>query len=256
MKKSLFLGLALIIIALAQVLTSCAERPQSPLLVYCAAGVKHPMDEIAQRFEKERRQKVILAYGGSGVLLTKIETQKVGDLFVASSTFHMNIAQNKGFIAGSKPVVLNEPVILVGPGNPKKVSSLASFTDPRVRVSLADGNAAAIGKLAEDMLRAAGIYEQVRKKAVTVSRMTVEEVALDVILGEADATIVWRPTAERYARQGKAGIVEIDKGHLVVETVTIGLLTFSASRELAEEFIACVKSSGNIWTKYGYKVLE
>jgi molybdate transport system substrate-binding protein len=255
MRKRVFTGLALISFALAS-LTSCAERPKNPLLVYCAAGVKQPMDEIARQFEKERGIKVTLTYGGSGVLLTSIEMQKTGDIFVAGAISYMKMAEEKGFISDAKPVVVNEPVILVAPGNPKQISSLASLAGPGVRVSLADGKAAAIGKLAEEMLGAAGLWEQVRKQAVTSSRMTVEEVALDVALGEADAALVWRPTTEKYASQGKAAIIEIEKEHLRVETVSIGVLTFSTSRAAAEEFISFVKASGKVWTRYGYRVSE
>ena len=84
----LAIGLGLLLVPHRQsAVTSSAEgAPKPSLLVYCAAGIKAPVEAIALAYEKEFGVKVQLQYGGSGTLLSNLRVAKTGDLFVAADT--------------------------------------------------------------------------------------------------------------------------------------------------------------------------
>jgi len=56
--------------------TSSAE----PLVFYCAAGIKPPVEEVVRAYEEEYGVTIRLQYGGSGTLLSNIRAAQVGDL--------------------------------------------------------------------------------------------------------------------------------------------------------------------------------
>lgn len=234
----------------------CKDKEENSLLIYSGAGMRDPMNEIAKEFEKESGINVNYIYGGSGVIFTKIEMQKEGDVFMPGSGFHMNTAKEKGYIDFSKPVTLHIPVIMVAKGNPKKINSLKDISKKNIRISLGMEGACAICKITPKIFKKAGIYNNIKNNAITTSRTTVNEIALDVALGEADAAIVWRSTANNYIKQNKAEIIEIDKKLNVIKTIPIAVLNFSKNREKAEKFIEYVISKKDVWKKYGYSVME
>ena len=57
---------------------------KASLTVYCAAGLKKPVEAIAAAYREELGIQVNLQYGGTGTLLSQIEVAKRGDLFIAA----------------------------------------------------------------------------------------------------------------------------------------------------------------------------
>ena len=61
-------------------------RPSGPggsareLFVYCAAGMRVPVEKIAAQYEREYGVRVQLQYSGSNTLLSQIEVGRVGEL--------------------------------------------------------------------------------------------------------------------------------------------------------------------------------
>ena len=63
------------------------------LLVYCAAGMRYPMEEIAAAYEHQFGVPVQLQYGGSNTLLNQLEVSRVGVLYVAADTSYVELAR-------------------------------------------------------------------------------------------------------------------------------------------------------------------
>ncbi len=70
-----------VIVVLIIMLLGCVQQTEEVgkkvIHVYCGAGMRKPMDEIAKEFEKEYGVKVLCDYAGSGYLLAKIEATKI-----------------------------------------------------------------------------------------------------------------------------------------------------------------------------------
>ena len=57
------------------------QETHEPLFVYCGAGMKDPMDEIAAAFTEKSGIEVNYKYAGSNTLLSQIELTEIGDIY-------------------------------------------------------------------------------------------------------------------------------------------------------------------------------
>lgn len=168
-----------------------------PLLVFCAAGLKEPVEAVAREYERECGVRVQLQFGGSGTLLANLKVSQQGDLFIAADTSFIEAGRSNGLLAEVLPLARMTPVVVVPKGNPRGVDSVASLLKPGVRVSMANPDAAAIGSVTRAALMHSGQWPALSASA-TVFKPTVNDVANDVKLGSVDAGIVWDATAAQY----------------------------------------------------------
>ena len=85
------IGSLAIAAGLVAVLLWQSRKPQSgtvagqkPLLVFCAAGIKPPVEAVAREYEQTFGVPVQLQYGGSGTLLSNLRVADAGDLYLAA----------------------------------------------------------------------------------------------------------------------------------------------------------------------------
>ncbi|MEI8242081.1 MAG: substrate-binding domain-containing protein [bacterium] len=209
-----------------------AAAPRQTLLVYCAAGVKPPVEAVARAYEKECGVSVQLQYGGSGTLLSNLRIARAGDLFVAGDASFVRLGREQGVIAEAIPLAQMHPVIAVRAGNPKRIQGLDDLLRGDVAVALASPGAASIGRLTQQLLEPSGLWALLKPR-VKVFKPTVNDIANDIKLGGVDAGIVWDATARQYP---ELQAVEVPSFASAVETVTIGVLTASARPAAALRF--------------------
>ena len=246
-------------IILALILAGCAQKssPEKVLHVYCGAGMRKPMDEIAKEFEHEYGVKVICDYAGSGYLLAKIEATKSGDIFMPGDYIYVKKLLEKGDILEYKNFTKHIPVIVVPKGNPKHITCFEDLAKPGVRLAIGDENIA-IGVAMKKILAKAekyhpGIREKILKNVV-VKGATVKQVLLYVIEGQVDAGMVWR--ADALENKNKVDIIPINESYNVIKTVPIAILKFTKDEKLAKEFYDFVLTKGRkVFEKYGFVVL-
>lgn len=177
-----------------------AVAPTTPLTLYCAAGMKEPVAEIAAKYEEEYGIPINIQYGGSGTLLSQIQAAPQGDLYLAADTSYTDIAREQGLIAEVIPVNYLRPVIAVQKGNPKNIESIDDLARDDVRVALGSPEAASIGKLTKEILEGTGQWTEIEAAVRDrgVFKPTVNEIANDVKIGSVDAAIVWDATVNTY----------------------------------------------------------
>jgi molybdenum ABC transporter molybdate-binding protein len=161
-----------------------------PLLVYCAAGVKKPVEEAALAYEREYGVPVDLQYGASQTLLAGIELSNKGDLYIPADESYVQLAQEKGLVEKVLALARMRPVLVVRKGNNKAPRSLAEVLSRPTRVGLANPQTAAIGKVTEKALKKTGQWKRIQELTV-VYKPTVTDIAVDVQLGAVDAAFVW-----------------------------------------------------------------
>lgn len=198
---------------------SSAGTSREPLLVYCAAGLKAPVEAAARAFEKETGRPVQLQFGGSGTLLANLRVAGRGDLFIAADDSYLQIARSNALVAEAIPLARVHPVIAVARGNPRGVRGIADLRS--LRLALANPEAAAIGRVTRDLLSAAGDWERVGRDA-KVFKPTVNDVANDIKLGTVDAGIVWDATVRQYP---DLEAVPVPGWESVEVPVSVGVLT-------------------------------
>lgn len=183
---------------------SARSRGRQDLVLYCAAGLLKPVQEISDAYEKQYGVKVRIEPDASGPLLSKLRVapERV-DLFLAGEQSYLREARSMGLVAEILPVASQRLVVAVRAGNPKKVSEIADLLGKEVKVALPSPERAAVGMLAERTLAAAGQWETLARQihefpAKVFVVGTVTEAAQAVKVGTADAAIVWDATARQF----------------------------------------------------------
>lgn len=225
------------------------------LVLYCAAGIKPPVEAVIRDYERKFGIRVQVQYGGSGTLLANLRVAKLGDLFLAADRQTMESARAQNLIAEVLPLVRMRPVIAFRKGNPKGIQSLQDLLREDVVLALANPEAASVGKATRAALEQVGQWDQVHSHA-RVLKPTVGDVANDIKLGTVDAGIIWDATARQYPELEMLRDPAFDH---TVETVEIGVLKFSpqptAALRLARYLASCDKGLAE-FAHLGYEPVD
>lgn len=228
------------------------------LFVYCAAGVRPPLEAIAVNYQEEYGVRVRLQYGGSNTLVSQIEVARTGDLFVAADTSYIEMAREKGLVDERLPVAAVRPVILVAKGNPKGIQSIRDLVRSDVSVAIGNPEQAAIGKITRRLLSRAGLWEEFYQhvKETGVEKPTVPEVANDVLLGSVDAAIIWDSVAKQYDELDVVHTAELDQG---ASQITLGVLSFAEDSTAALRFaryVAACDRGLTVFKSLGFEIVD
>ncbi len=172
------------------------ERSTEPLVVYCAAGIRLPVEAAAREYELAYGVPVQLQFGGSQTLLAGIEVTRRGDLYIPADDSFLEIARQKDLIHDVFPLARMGIVAAVRRGNPMAIHSLDDLLRRDIRLVQGNPDAAAVGTMTRAILQKTGQWEALSGNTATF-KMTVNEVANDVLLGAADAGIVWDSTVKQ-----------------------------------------------------------
>lgn len=200
------------------------------LVMFCAAGIKKPVAEIARQYEQEYGVAVRLQYGGSGTLLSMMEVTPKGDIYLAADSSYTDIGIKKGLIEETMPVAFMRAGIGVPKGNPKGITSLEQLIDEGLRVGFANPDAASVGKFTKKVLSDAGVWERVEP---TVLMPTVNELANTLKLGTTDAVILWDAVANQYP---EIDFVDVPEFESKKKNITLGVMSGSENATEALRF--------------------
>lgn len=186
-------------LALLPCLASCQKSPEPEsrpsLTVYCAAGLRKPLEAAAQAFQKDQGIEVLFQFGGTGTLLSQIRVAQKGDLLIAADDESVDNAKKAALIREVIPFASQTPVLGVKAGNPKSVASFQDLMRDDVKVAVANPESASIGK---SVRTAAGPSWDKLAAKVTVMKPTVTEIAADLSLGAVDTAVIWSALTSQF----------------------------------------------------------
>ncbi len=228
------------------------------LSIYCAAGMRFPVEKIVQQYKDEFGVMVSVQYGGSNTLLSQLEVAKTGDLFLAADASYIRMAQEKGLAAESISLATMRPVIVVAKTTDTNISSIQDLLQPGLRVACGNPEAAAIGKKTKEQLEQVGLWQALDKQinASGVYKTTVNDVANDVKLGSVDAGIVWDTTAAQYSDLRAIHVPELEPGVVSVEICVLNSTRHpTAALHFARYMAACDRGL-LVFSEYNFPVVE
>jgi molybdenum ABC transporter molybdate-binding protein len=225
------------------------------LFLYCAAGIKPPVEAAAREYERRYGVAVDIQYGGSGTLLSNLSVTRNGDLFLPADETYLELARERDKLAETFPLASMRPVLGVPAGNPLKIESMEDLLTGEIAIGIANPDTAACGRIARKLLGAAGLWDVLMER-VEVAKPTVTDLANDLKLGALDCAILWDATAGQYP--------EIDAVHVpVLDTdprlVTLGVLKSSAEPREAlrfARFLAARDEGLQSFENFGYVVAD
>lgn len=262
--KNRFLRIAAIVFVLCLGFALCAACGGNPaqtqesgeaqsLFVYAGAGLKKPMDEIAQIYKEKNSVTVEYSYAGSAQLISQIELSQKGDVFIVGSEQVYKKAQEKNMCGDYKTVAYHTPAIAVPKGNPAGITTLADLAKTGVKVVLGDETSNAIGQTAQKIIEKnhlEAINDNVISKAATVN-----EIVVQLTSGNGEAAIV---TKDSVFGNKDLEVIEISPEENIDQIIPVGTVTYSENPEAAQAFVDFVASPEGkaIFEKYGFAPVE
>jgi molybdate transport system substrate-binding protein len=206
---------------------SAASAVHARLTVYAAASLTNALPQI----DKNKRY----SFGGSNMLAAQIEQGAPADVFASANTSLPAALHAKKLC--SRPVVFarNTLVIVTPKGNPAGLDSVNDLARAGVKLVIADPGVPVGGytlKLLQNLKLTAKVLPNV------VSRETdVREVLAKVVLGEADAGVVYATDAK--VDRDKVTVVKVPRGQPNIQSA-ICVVSHSKHKAEARTFVAKV----------------
>lgn len=213
-----------------------SSRPLTgSITVSAAASLTTVFTTLAAQFQALHHATTIaLNFGSSAALATQIEQGAPADVFASAAQSDMAALQRAGDITGAATTFTrNSLEIVVKPGNPRGIHSLAGLR--RARVVALCASSAPCGKTAREALFNAGV--RLPASRVTLG-IDVSATLAQVTAGDADAAIVYVTNARSLGHLGVG--VKIPPSQNVTTSYPIGLVAASRNRALARAWIAYV----------------
>jgi molybdate transport system substrate-binding protein len=241
-------------------LSACAlNTPRAAsvtLTVFAAASLTESFGEIATAFEASHPGvDVSLNFAGSNTLRAQIEQGAQADVFASANTKEMDTLVTNGFVKESPQIFLTNRLVVITPANnPAKLSKFNELARPGLKLVLA-AEEVPVGRYARQMLDNVGADFKVQVLSNVVSNETdVKQVLAKVLLGEADAGIVYASDA---IAAPELPVIEIPAAWNVVAKYPIAPVVNAPQPKLADEFVAFVLSSDGqaILQKWGFTPL-
>jgi len=147
-------------------LTPAVESPT--LTVYAASDLAFALKDIAALFEKTTGTKVVLVLGSTGNLAKQIEHGAPSDVFFAAiESFVDELIARGAAIRETRMMYAQGRIVLAVPKGSGAPPDLRNLREPRFRrIAIANPAHAPYGKVAEEALRATGVWSAVQPKLV------------------------------------------------------------------------------------------
>jgi molybdate transport system substrate-binding protein len=214
------------------------------VVLFEAASLKDAFARLAARFAEENAGvKVVTNAAGSQELRAQIEQGAAADVFASADRKHMNALLAAGLVTAPSVFACNQLVVVVRPALAATVTTLADL--PRAERIVVGAPEVPVGSYTQQVLTRAsarlGADFARRVETRIVSReLNVRQVLAKVLLGEADAGVVYRSDAATAG--GKVSVVAIPAELNVIAEYPIAILTAAPHAELGRRWIELVRS--------------
>ena len=216
--------------------TTAASTVSGDVTVFAATSLTAAYTEIGDAFKTSNPDaNVVFNFAASSDLVTQINQGAAADVFASADTANMKkLTDGGGNAAEPQVFATNSLQIIVQPGNPKGIKTLADLANPGI-IYVTCAPEVPIGKYAQQALDSA---------SVTVTPASLEEnvkgIVTKVTLGEADAGIVY--TTDVIAAGDKAEGIDIPEENNVIATYPVAVTKAAPNPTGAQAFVDFVMS--------------
>lgn len=217
-------------------------------MVFAASSLREPFLELAQGFEDTHPgARVRMQFAGSQLLRVQLEHGARADVFASADQRHMEALQSRGMVEAPELFARNALVVVVAGHAAGVVTDFHAL--PRAGRIVLGHPEAPIGRYTATLLENAGAAFAARVREHLVSEeLNVGQVLHKVVLGEADAGIVYR--SDLLSAGAGVNALEIPSGVAPIAEYPIAVTREAREPELARAWVAWVRS------ETGVRVLE
>lgn len=225
------------------------STPRATLTVFCAAGLKKPVEAVAGAFA-DTGIEVRFQFGGSGTLLNQLRIAGSGDLLIAADAGSLEDARRHGLIRETVPLATQTPVLAVRAGNPHQLRALEDLLTRSVKFGIANPESASIGKTTR---KAAGEKWEAMAARAAVMKPTVTEIAADLSLGALDAAIIWDSTVAQFPGLEAVALPELSAHPEQASVAVLAHCRQPAEALCFARFLASPEKGGPHFSAAGFK---
>ena len=230
--------------------------------VLAAASLTESFTELGTMFQDNNPGvAIIFNFGGSQLLAEQLNQGAEADVFASASNKYMDaVIESKRVSTKDVQIFTRNRLVVVYPkSNPAELKVLQDLADPGVKLVLAD-KSVPVGLYSLEFLEKAAIdpgfdslYQDKVLNNVVSNEDSVKSVLTKVVLGEADAGIVYITDITPAAAE-KVGKMEIPDTLNTIAKYPIAPITDSKNGDLAEAFVTLVLSpeGQQVLAKYGF----
>jgi molybdate transport system substrate-binding protein len=225
--------------------------------VFAAASLTDVLREIARRYERTTRDRIVFNFGSSSMLARQIQEGAPADLFLSADELQMNNLAKRRLIdpATRKSVLSNTLVIVVPAEDGMRIPSANELAQDRVaRIALAEPSSVPAGIYAREYLSRIGVWDRVAHKIIPLDNVRAALAAVES--GNADCAIVYRTDALISKRVRVA--IEIPRQEGPDISYPFAVATDAESPAAARRFLAYLTSTPalHVFERYGFGVLH
>ncbi len=203
-KIAAIVSVAVVVALLATLKREVAEPvvQKENLTVYCAAGIRKPVEEMAKLYEEEYEVTVRLDYGSSGEMEGKMELDLQSgstraDLYIPADQSFADRAKDKGLTVESIPLAAFRLVVAVKADSKRDFDSVDALLQSGATFAICD-ELAGVGKKTKDALAAVGKWDAVKAAAKTSFPRVPEAANAVKSSGNVEAAFLWDSTAKQF----------------------------------------------------------
>lgn len=226
-----------------------AAQDRKSLTIFAASSLTDAFEEIADSFAAEFPEaEIVFSFANSATLATQLAEGAPADIFASANEKQMHVAIESGRIQEPAQIFArNHLVIAIPADNPAGVESLIDLSQPGLVLILVapetpirDYTDTMLEKLAAEADYGDSFRESVLANVVS-EEANVRQAVSKIVLGEADATIVYQSDVTPDVAEQVIAIPIPDE-YNVVASYPIAITTDSANPDLAQSFMDYVLS--------------
>ncbi|MGM0416786.1 MAG: molybdate ABC transporter substrate-binding protein [Thermodesulfobacteriota bacterium] len=221
---------------------------------HVAAAMSRPGEAVVQRYNNSQdTHEVVLITGGSGQLISKIRASGRADLYLPASRHFFRQAQEYGLVHAGTPLINLWPVFGLNPKSKSTYATLEDLGSPGTRLALGNSKTMALGALFEriEAKLPPELAAQLRRNTL-VDSMNIQQNVSYLHQGIVDAALLFSSVA----KANNFPYVEIPRRWNVAAQAVLVELTTSSNPRAAADFAAFVCKQEDVFSKYGFDVVQ
>ena len=210
--------------------SSVTPKASGSVTVFAAASLTESFNDLQGLLTtSDPDLSITYSFAASGTLATQVQQGAPADVVATADTQTMKRLTDANLVEAPVVFARNRLQVLVAPGNPKGVRTLADLARGDLKVVLGD-DTVPVGRYAAQALQAAGVTVKPVSKEVDVKAAVAK-----VTSGEADASIVYTTDVNAAGTRGQG--VDIPDAQNVVAEYPIAVVAATKNHAAAAAFV-------------------
>ena len=239
---------------------SCQNNDDSALVVFAASSLSNAVKDISTEYEKDNEIGLMTVFAGSNTLRTQIEYGAYADIFISANEGYYKDLLEKGYLLEGKELLMNDMVLIVSRKSSVEINDLEDLRKSHNFIIPTHGVPAGIyvKEILSNLNQLYGDdYSESVEKNVVSEEINVRQVLMKIVLGEGDASIVYRTDVTKDVVDALK-VIEIPEAFNVKASYWVALIKHKTIKDQAIDYFDYLseKTSSEIFNSYKFDTIN